>query len=189
MTHPKSYWISLIVFFLIIAFAIVFAWYAWDTNFEIDNESSFWQALSLKKDKEEQKQIEGTSDWQTYQNEEYGFGIMYPSSFIIFPTTNNNKKIDSFTIVGKDWSLPSTLYIIVNDKKIDKEIENIKKINPILTKVTIGGKTGEKIKLVTNDTPYIIYNVDTIKFKYVQSNGGMDEELVDKILSTFKFID
>jgi len=206
MAHPKSYWVSIIIFFFIIAFVIVFIPFAINTNTEIENQTSVWQKLISPKP----AQDEDLGNWQTYRNEDYGFQVNYPDDYVERKEDLANASEDYIDIIVKH-------YWKWDDEEIKDYIEHeitriadgslqidIKKYDKNdLEKNIIMGSINDMELLNKNGVNY--YSIshpksENISFYAIRSERDDNlfiiietsksfVEVQDKMLSTFKFIE
>ena len=151
-----------------------------------------------------------TTDWQIYQDEEYGFEVRYPLLWQVKQVNIDGGIIFEFNNEEKDYNLemgpvvPIAISIRddIYDSSIDKYLTNeqIKKILKDET-VLIGGKKAYIIQGVTPPVYHdfrIIFEKDKVfnfnsnayTVKAVNQNDFNEvDKVFNQILSTFKFID
>lgn len=117
------------------------------------------------------------ADWQTYINNQYGFGFQYPNGY-------------SVTQLGNDlqWSVSSEKLKVAFEIAIVKTSDIKTLSSEIIGNTTIGGISGNIIKVMTasEDKCYDIY-VPKNDQTFVFNNCQDDKTIYNKILSSFKF--
>lgn len=154
--------------------------------------SDFWQ-----KKRPNQVEVADTKNWKTYRNEEYGFEFKYPKDFTIIKE-GNSLSIESIeSMKCRDEATECTsevqVYIHNNPKKLlAKEYYNSDKWklfdNPNEDKeIIIDGKTAFKAYPITGiaASVNVIIPIDE---NFILFETFREEEVLNQILSTFKFI-
>lgn len=153
-----------------------------------------------------------TSDWKIYKNDKYGFEIKLPSDWQVILNQNANnannanfslnslenvKKIEEFrkeinaeNIQGTDAGPQNnlTIFSYLSSGSLEEYIKiNSDFINS--QKITFAGEVAFKGKLIGLYDPVTILVKKGDRFYSIglESANGMDAQLSDKILSTFKF--
>jgi len=138
-------------------------------------------------------EINDTSNWETYKNEEYGFEVNYPRDWRADETS---KEYIAFVFPGREPApqFPGDIVISVSDNHQSLNIENyIKSLPPIITNLetmSVDNMPARKIMqsgMVESITTVVAVDEIFIHItdwqKQHQENG-----IYNQILSTFKFI-
>lgn len=142
-------------------------------------------------------------DWQIYKSKKYGFEIRYPEGHLIHKTLGENMKVDGFYIVPENITiLGFELAISFAENTIDERIRefqesevkyNYLKIIEISDYFTIKRDEGKKIKTETRleleSDEIITQTMYLFEDFTLRRNFYLDEELADKIVSTFSILD
>jgi len=149
-----------------------------------------------------------TYNWQVYRNEEYGFEIKYPSSWIKISTESNLYNIIGFRekkIIPGD-SEYSRIYIDIKDnsnrltlkeyyKKMsefsDVGLPNYFEINDVKN-ITIDGIECVQFPIIpgaiSNKMTSILYDKKIIEINKHNDNNESIDEIYDLMLETIKFL-
>lgn len=131
-----------------------------------------------------------TADWTTYTNSRYGYQLQYPPSLSVTeedgPTNSQlvpNQKIQQVTLSDKSYTL--TIYY-EGDFNHGFEPWELDKREDF----TLGDKPATKTILTSleSDNLWIIYTIENFhSFRIEASTNKSNVEVIDQILSTFKF--
>lgn len=148
------------------------------------------------------KFLPGTSDWQTYTNEEFNFAFQYPSEWNFLNEGYRNGKDGYSVIVGasENYSQDNSLSIIVNPDGFGPVFPNktfsLEKSNGGLVIVDIEDHSGEE-NVSTNSYQVIAredYN-NTVSPRFFMSFNSKDidsnqwDKIVEDIIASFVFLD
>ena len=144
----------------------------------------------------DQKQADGTENWKTYTNDQYGFSIKYPSesilkenlsdlyllqvifdnikdSFSVEVVKGENGKVSNSHIDYRKWQVVGHIA-----DRIDQELKSLRQGREevkLLYTITGSGKSIQRaIDIIGGD-----------KYSYVVTSNA---DQIDQILSTFKFV-
>ncbi|MBU3942692.1 hypothetical protein KKA24_01770 [Patescibacteria group bacterium] len=177
-----------------------------------------YQQLTQEKTPEEENQepIDETADWQVYKSEQGGYEIKYPEGWFLKNKSEINiggwgdDVLDKISIENKkDIMVINTaayipdgqgfLYILVEKTNVSSigeyrvqnglkqtESKNIK-IGETNVNAVVSSEEGDNI--IFNKTIQFVYNGKIYYISYEQYLGKTGYENLERILSTFKFID
>ena len=144
----------------------------------------------------DQKQADGTENWKTYTNDQYGFSIKYPAESILKENLNDlyllqvifdnikdsfsvevvkgeNGKVSNSHIDYRKWQVVGHIA-----DRIDQELKSLRQGREevkLLYTITGSGKSIQRaIDIIGGD-----------KYSYVVTSNA---DQIDQILSTFKFV-
>ncbi len=157
----------------VVLFGGVFGWqYYTNPNFKIVNPSQIQNSKSETTDSS--SKTSATEDWKTYTNIEYGYEIQYPSGWQALILEVKNPKTDSKIFIS----------LVGTGSPVNVRENDI---------IYLNGVKG--YKMYFDDAPKYSYKIVRLEKpgggEYeieVYSNAVIDNETLDKIVSTFKFI-
>jgi len=149
-----------------------------------------------------------TANWKTYTNTKYGYTFKYPN-----PWTENcskdisqNSPLSQSVIVcpeayptGPFGGIPAYFNVTVESKKIGETAQDIKKLkekeNPSIKEVSVPKIANYDVAAsyfegagIPNATVYLVKNPSDTTYMNI-TGDGIDENIYNQILSTFKFTD
>lgn len=138
--------------------------------------------------------INPTADWETYENETYGYQISYPRS-LSTQILSAGAGQQGVTTDTRSWYIynptvkESYLNRIISFESLQADPIYSNKFNK--EQVTLDGKTVTKVTQTDADNKFDIYIISTPKgiVEIYASTLPDNEPLANHILSTFKFID
>lgn len=150
---------------------------------EIDK-STYQHILSTFKFIESGSAID-TSNWQTYRNEEYGFEFKYPVGMTLGGFRNvANPKLFTFWI---DYQTNRDLLFAVYPVTAYENLAEYRKNSGSNTAITLGDQIWYRFD-VDSTIDYIQYYLEKINLYRLDVYDSNIENVVQQILSTFKFI-
>jgi hypothetical protein len=146
------------------------------------------------------------SSWKIYTSEKFGYSIKYPESWTMTDETNSINKLDPETLEYINLNDPqrdnwaNTVILIVFSQGIDKYVNQYKNASPnpdITRNQTVSSLNGIQIikeetihRQTGSDTSETYHIIIPLKEGTLGVYGQLqDKELIDQILSTFKFTD
>jgi len=136
-----------------------------------------------------------TSTWKTYRNEQYGFEVKYPASF----NENNTEVSSSVRIANFDWkpgyynwpSNAALIFVFTDPENASQKYQDYKTAEK---NFSLGGEKARKIvsefSIGDGGSKIIVKTIKNSVFYYIEITplNQRNEELFNKILSTFRFI-
>lgn len=172
---------------LVVVIAVFAAWYGIDQQKQAQNLETKFELMN-------QTPVSSTADWKTYRNEEYGFEFKYPSTMVL----SHDEYGDYFDSSVKDdnlerpvplfWNIEKTKFKNV-DEWLQERYKGRGELMPIKTSITVDGHSAYSIDdPVSIGAPItgIVFIKEGMLYDFTFSLNGA--ELIDEILSTFKFI-
>lgn|GEM_PF-2323277 len=147
--------------------------------------------------------VDETTDWQTYNNTDFGYTIKYPQTWYFYKAGFNPPPPAGIFLANKpegtaplDYSsftinVDSELNVATADEY--GEVTSLVSQGDTKTKATVSGQNAVKLKGVdtigtTGISYYVIYKAKMYRLSYqFPKNQAGQEEVCEKILKTFKF--
>lgn len=139
-----------------------------------------------------------TSTWQTYTNQEYGFSVKYPEGLKPQPIKDTSRIAFTNTPIREDTDQMAPIELVVTNKTIEQEIDEIKKIsleNYQEKEIMVDGAKGKKITGKFGlfywgevNFSYVIYERNSKTYEW--SAYTEDKNIAEKfefIISSIKF--
>ncbi len=144
---------------------------------DCDSVPKKWEILEVGS--QEQIQPSKNSDWKTYTNTTYGFEFKYPKNLEI--QSLSDKAVVFSSVANNDEII--SVFIKTNTKNISIE-QNLANLNP--KKQSIGSQISA-YSYFTSDQAKFVQVLHDGSFVTLASSESKNNDLLDQILSSFKF--
>lgn len=127
-----------------------------------------------------------TTNWKTYTNKEYGYYLKYPSSWIINEEATKSPVFSKIKInLNESSDIPSFTITVGKQNSLIKKGLNKTTLGDVPATSSINGAVGgifnETISTSRDNYDYIL------ELGYTSHEDEWEQDLLQKILSTFKF--